>query len=200
MNKKSSFLIFFTVLAMLSFIIVSVSAQEIDVDSMDNAELMTLLHTIIQKLDQAEEAAATPEPTPTLTPVPAEIPQPELSDDTAELEALLMAIMQKLQQEKKTAAAPVSPAGTLVPVIDPESEPEYSIWENKKLQIESLPSYMFIQPTQAPKPEKPEHGGSKPTDGDSDHVPGTVCDPNFPDFCFWWPVDGEVVCVCGELG
>ena len=118
----------------------------------------------------------------------------------AELEVLLMAIMQKLQQEEKTAAAPVSPAGTLVPVIDPESEPEYSIWENKKLQIESLPSYMFIQPTQAPKPEKPEHGGSKPTDGDSDHVPGTVCDPNFPDFCFWWPVDGEVVCVCGELG
>ena len=156
MRNKNLFLILFLAVLMLMVSMVSVSAQ--NVDNMSNEELTTLLLQIMQKLEQSDEEAETPEPTPTPTPVPTEIPQPELSDDNAELEALLMAIMQKLQQEENTGTASEKPGGTPVPVSFPEEE-ENSIWDNKKLIIEGLPSYMFIQPTQAPKPEKHTPGG-----------------------------------------
>ena len=148
MRNKNLFLILFLAVLMLMASMVSVSAQ--NVDNMSNEELTTLLLQIMQKLEQSDEEAKTPEPTPTPTPAP------ELSDDKAELEARLTAIMQKLQQEENAGTATQKPAGTMVPVND---EPENEIWENKKLIIEGLPSYMFIQPTQPVKPE-PDGGGN----------------------------------------
>jgi len=148
MRNKNLFLILFLAVLMLMVSMVSVSAQ--NVDNMSNEELTTLLLQIMQKLEQSEEETETPKPTPTPTPAP------ELSDDKAELEALLTAIMQKLQQEENAGTATQKPAGTMVPVND---EPENEIWENKKLIIEGLPSYMFIQPTQPVKPE-PDGGGN----------------------------------------
>ena len=58
MNKKSRFLILFAVWAMLSFIIANVSAQEINVDSMDNEELTALIMQILNKLQQEEDPEA----------------------------------------------------------------------------------------------------------------------------------------------
>lgn len=115
--KRISILFFLSaVMFMLSFI--CVSAQEIDVDSMDNEQLTTLLLQILDKLQQEETPAA----------------------DTV--------------SEAKSSETPV-PTATLAPVI--ETEPEtmsFSVYENKKLTAEALPAYMFIRPTQPPKPER----------------------------------------------
>ena len=196
MSNKNLFLILFLAIVMLMASMVSVSAQ--NVDNMSNEELTTLLLQIMQKLEQSEEDAEIPDPIPTPTPVPTEIPEPELSDDRAELEALLTAIMQKLQLEEPDVVSEKY-AGVSVSAGEPEVKAENSIWENKKLIIEALPGYMFIQPTR-PVQSEPETGPQPDNRTEPTPVPGTVCDPNFPDFCFWWPVDGEVVCVCGELG
>ena len=195
MRNKRVFLIIFCVVMMLGFSIALVSAQ--DVDNMSNEELTTLLLQIMQKLDQKEEPAETPEPTPTPTPEPTKAPVPELSDDKAELEALLTAIMQKLDQKEGTETAPEKPAGTMVPAVDMAEKDENSIWDDKKLIIEGLPEYMFIQPTEAPKPEKPApkdgNPGGDPGGGDPHGCkPGCswVCAPNV----LW----GErCSCVCG---
>ncbi|MBQ6508157.1 MAG: hypothetical protein IJI07_01665 [Flexilinea sp.] len=153
-----------------------VSAQDIDVGGMDNAQLTELLLQIMQKLDQTEEPAETPKPTATPTPVPTNTPLPELSDDKAELEALLTAIMQKLQEEpEEPAAAPEIPA-VAAAVSETEAEPagdilSFTIYENKKLMIEKLPEYMFIQPTQPPKPDKPEKKDGSNNGGKKDRSP-----------------------------
>ena len=194
MSNKNLFLILFLAIVMLMASMVSVSAQ--NVDNMSNEELTTLLLQIMQKLEQSEEDAEIPDPIHTATPVPTEIP--ELSDDRAELEALLTVIMQKLQLEEPDVVSEKY-AGVSVSAGEPEVKAENSIWENKKLIIEALPGYMFIQPTR-PVQSESETGPQPDNRTEPTPVPGTVCDPNFPDFCFWWPVDGEVVCVCGELG
>ena len=171
------------------------SAQDIDIENMDNAQLTTLLLQIMQKLEQAEEVTETPEPTPTPTPIPTKVPQPELSDDKAELEALLTAVTQKLKQGEETETAPETPAETMVPASDPVDEPENSVWENKKLLIETLPSYMFIQPTVASKPEKSGSGEAEPQ-----HYNGEICGTDewgFP--CHWYlKLDGSYNCECGN--
>ena len=129
MNKGKISLIIFAVLAVLTVFIFSASAQQIDVDSMDNEQLTTLLLQILDKLQQEETPAA----------------------DTA--------------FEAKSSETP-APTATLAPVI--ETEPEtmsFSVYENKKLTAEALPAYMFIRPTQPPKPER--------GDGDTSESGGT---------------------------
>ena len=198
---KKTFLIIFAALLMLTVFIASVSAQ--DVDNMSNEELATLLLQIMQKLDESGKVTETPAPTPTPVPTPTSTPQPELPSDDAELEALLAAIMQKLQQgEDPEAEKPETPAGTMVPVSDIEEEPENSIWENKKLIIEGLPSYMFIQPTREPKQDS--------NGGQTEHYPGEICDydslacdmvDGIPVNCHpyrtWELVDGVWMCPAG---
>ena len=177
--KRSLFLILLAVLVMIMGSFAYVSAQ--DVDNMSNAELTTLLLQIMQRLDGSGEAAETPEPTATPTPEPTKTPQPELSEDKAELEALMIAIMQKLQQEEPGNASEKS-AGVPIPAGDPGEEAENSIWEDKKLIIEALPGYMFIQPTN-PEPE-PE---SKPN-----NTPTPVCP-----YPRTWGCDIHGNCACG---
>ena len=187
--KKSIILILSMVLVMIMGSFAYVSAQ--DVDNMSNEQLTTLLLQIMQKLEQSEETPETPEPTPTAKPVPTEIPELKLSDDKAELDALLMAIMQKLQLGENTGTAPQKPAGTMVPVSD---EPENDIWENKKLIIEGLPSYMFIQPTK----EEPNHGQGTQSEVVTEHYYGEPCSrPDVTDRdCFWADWDGTWACKC----
>ena len=181
---KKKLLIIFEALLMLTVTIVPVSAQS--VDEMSNGELTSLLFQIMQKLNQEEVTAEAPEPTPTPTPVPTETPLPELPSDDAELEALLAAIMQKLQQgEDPEAEKPETPAGTMVPVSDMEDEPENSTWKNKKLVIEALPGYMFIQPTKPSKPEPDNNDADKPK-------PTPVCPPPST-----WGCDIHGNCMCG---
>ena len=118
MRNRSICLLLFLIFAILVSSIASVSAQQIDVDHMNNEQLTTLLLQILDKLQQEETPAA----------------------DAA--------------SEAKSSETPV-PTATLAPVI--ETEPEtmsFSVYENKKLTAEALPAYMFIRPTQPPKPER----------------------------------------------
>ena len=191
MRNRSVLLVLFTVLALVIGLTASVSAQ--NVDNMSNEELTTLLLQIMQKLEQSEEPAETPEPTPTPTSVPTDTPQPELSGDRAELEALLMAVRQKLQQGQEPETAPETPSETMVPAEDPDDEPENSIWENKKLLIEALPSYMFIQPTKPSKPEKPGPEEAQPEHYENE--PGIDEIDGGP--CHWTLWEGKWYCMKG---
>ena len=55
MNKTRFILILLAVLALFTLLAGTAGAQEINVDSMSNEELMTLLQTIMQKLEQDTE-------------------------------------------------------------------------------------------------------------------------------------------------
>ena len=80
----------------------SVSAQDIDVDNLDNEELLALVQAIMQKLE---------------------------NEGSAEL----------------TAEEPEQPAVT---DFGEESGPDpvgFEIYKNKKIMVEALPAYMFIQ-------------------------------------------------------
>ena len=195
MKGKGFILVLLMVLLMMGISILTVSAQ--DVDNMDNEQLTTLLLQIMQKLDESGKVTETPAPTPTPVPTPTSTPQPELPSDDAELEALLAAIMQKLQQgEDPEAEKPETPAGTMVSVSDIEKEPENSIWENKKLIIEGLPSYMFIQPT---KEMKPETTSVSTTSGGEDDSHGFVWDDDV-EYCpppYHWECYPDR-CVCAS--
>lgn len=114
MNKRYFFLILIAVLSLLFIIAASVSAQDIDVNNMDNAELMALLQAILQKLETDDPQVITAE-----EPVPAAVPGTPAEPDT-----------------------------------DPVS---FEIYENKKLTVEALPAYMFIQkPTGGSKDDASE--------------------------------------------
>ena len=110
------------VLVVLVFTIASVSAQEdIDVDSMDNEQLTTLLLQILNKLQQEEAPAVETDP---------------------------------------ESVKPASEEATAVPAADPETIEEIfqiTIYDNKKLIVEALPEYMFIQ-----KPVGGSDGSSEP--------------------------------------
>ena len=127
MRNRRFFLVLSAVLAMFAFLFVSASAQDIDIEGMDNEQLTALLMQILTKLQQEEE------------------PETEISETPA------------------PTAAPVRAA-------DPEAIEEViqiTIYENKKLIVEALPGYMFIQPTQEPIPDS---NGSQP-----EHYPGEIC-------------------------
>ena len=71
MRKKDLFLIIISVLTLFVAPFVSVSAQEIDIENMDNAELLALLQAIMQKLeDDGSAESITEEPEPTASAIP----------------------------------------------------------------------------------------------------------------------------------
>ena len=173
MRKNIFIPVLLAVLVMLMVSLVSVSAQEIDVNSMDNEQLT----------------------------------------------ALLMQILYMLQQEEEPAADPAPEAGsqeTPVPVI--ETDPEmmiFSVYDNKKLTVEALPAYMFIQPTKPPEPEPQPESGSKPKQDTEpekgpEHYPGEICDydslacdnvggvpVNCHPYRTWELIDGVWMCPAG---
>ena len=118
--------------------------------------------------------------------------------DNAQLMALLQAIMEKLEDSGSGIQDPEQlSAGSGQQTEEggnqEAGERKFQIYENKKLILERMPDFMFIQ--NMPETEEPDKDKGKPTP-----VPGTVCDPNFPNFCFWTLQGGQVVCVCSELG
>ncbi len=166
--KRYRVLLILLILTVFTVSVLSVSAQDIDIDSMSNEQLMVLLQSIMQKLDQTEETDETDELTPAPVSAPESTPQPELNEDTL---------------------GPESPAGTMMPVSEPKAEPDISIWKNKKLTVEALPGYMFVQPTKEVKP-------------DNNPIPhdGEICGFDqwgFP--CHWYlKLDGSYKCECGN--
>ena len=162
MRYRSICLILFLIFSILVSSIASVSAQQIDVDHMNNEQLTTLLLQILDKLQQEETPAA----------------------DTA--------------SEAKSSETPV-PTATLAPVI--ETEPEtmsFSVYENKKLTVEALPAYMFIRPTQPPKPER-DHGRN----GDTSASGGTTSSEDCYIYCAnldWGNNESYAQCVKEHCG
>jgi hypothetical protein len=76
--------------------------------------------------------------------------------DNAQLLMLLQNIMQKLEQEDQTPEATAIP-----PLTDART---FQVYQNKKLIIESLPSYYFVNPTEVPEdPGKPGKPGNTPS-------------------------------------
>lgn len=67
MRKRTFFLIIISLLSMFTVSFASVSAQSIDVDSMDDAQLLALLQAILQKLED-DETDETPAAEPAETP------------------------------------------------------------------------------------------------------------------------------------
>ena len=157
---KRSFILLVIALSMMAVFSVSpVSAQEPDVDSMTNEELLLLLQSIMQKLEQDEPHSSEPTPGP-------------------------------------------------VAVKETETEPEgrlFRTYDNKKLIVEALPEYMFIQPTEAPKPEKKapnkeNNGGGSKDDHDDPGAcpPKTPCKPGSDIYCnHYITPEGKCVCMCG---
>lgn len=117
-----------------------------------------------------------------------------------ELTALLQQILTKLQQQEDPEA--VTPAETPGPRAAEET-PEFSIWENKKLIIEGLPEYMFIQKSSGNSEdtedtEDTEDSGEPggPSGPDKTPEPDTH---NCPEGCVWWcpPVQPSLLpCSC----
>ena len=182
--KKILVLVFIPIMFILA--VVSVFAQDVNADGMSNEELLTLLMQIMQKLEESDEETAAQHPIPLPTPTPTPTPQPGLTDDKEELEAILMAIMQKLQQDKENIET-ATPEKTTVPANDTEDAANV-IWENKKLLIEALPGYMFIQRITEPgrEPDRSNNNGSNnsgspelptilPTKSEIEEYEGTAC-------------------------
>ena len=104
-----------------------------------------------------------------------------------QLMQLLLQIMNRLESEgSEETPEPSAPMGpTATPTIVPTA---FSIYEIKKLIIEALPGYMFVQPEDEtePDPQKTPTGGKK--------TPEPVMHDCGP--CFWYcPPDGDL-CYC----
>ena len=156
--KRYMMMFLFMILTVFAIFIVPVSAQDIDISDMDNALLMELLQSIMQKLNEPEEEIPTPTPTaiPTPTATPEPIPDVSQIDNNEQLLALMQAIMQKLEANENggSAATPETESAvqelvvTLIPESIPESiieEVQHEIYENKKLILERIPDDRFIQ-------------------------------------------------------
>ena len=159
--KKYCFTLLIVIFSAIFVLSVSpVSAQETDIDSMTNEELLLLLQSILQKLDQDETSPETVEPSsPSPTPRP-------LAENNTETGIRL-----------------------------------FQVYENKKLIIEALPSYMFIQPTQEvsePDKNKENNDGKDDNDDNDDFCPPIEpCMPGSDDYCEQWVTpEGTCVCMC----
>lgn len=140
--KKPTFLIFLVLITMAA--VSAVSAQNIDVSSMDNAQLT----------------------------------------------ALLQQILTRLQQEGEPTAAPTAPA-------EPQT-PKFSVWLNKKLMIEALPSYMFVpKTTEEPEPPSGPKDPGKPKEDKYDPTIHTNGEPCTSDGAHWYFLGGEWRCMYG---
>ena len=115
MIKNSFLVIFAVVLAVFVFAFGSVSAQDVDLDSLSNEQLMMLLQSIMQKL----EADTNAEPT----------------DQAAETESDA--------SETKTAENTIpGPTEMTKPAAEKK---QFQIYENKKLIIGRMPDSMFVR-------------------------------------------------------
>ena len=138
--------VLFLALAILISTAASVSAQEIDISSLSEEQRTILLISLLQQMQQDNPdlipmlmPTATPVPTNTPTPVPNDMRLEDLNSD--QLNALLLSLLTQMQ-------LPQTPQ----PPTDTET---FRIYENKKLMIEELPGYMFIQKESTPEPEDP---------------------------------------------
>ena len=138
MIKNSFLVIFAVVLAVFVFAFGSVSAQDVDLDSLSNEQLMMLLQSIMQKL----EADTNAEPT----------------DQAAETESDA--------SETKTAENTIpGPTEMTKPAAEKK---QFQIYENKKLVIGRMPDSWFIRkPVQSEGDSQEDENDSNEGSSDS---------------------------------
>ena len=102
------------------------------------------------------------------------------SMDNEELSVLLQQILSRLEQTGSAGAEASETDPSAAPAASsaaPE-RPKFSIWKNKKLIVEAMPGYMFVQktteePDTTSGPNKP--GETKKKDNTGDHYTGEPC-------------------------
>ena len=135
----------FALLITSAFFVMSVSAQDINLDNMDDEQLMLLMQAISQKLQKNEESAG--EGSDTVTNEPSAADQAKGAEDTDQ-KTLRSSDPSGVSEKQVTRA------------IDAK---KYQIYENKKLIIGRMPDSMFVRkPTgdgggeEEPVPEDPK--------------------------------------------
>ena len=146
--KRRGLILLIGMILMIMVAASAVSAQDIDISSMDNTQLAALLQQILNKLQQEEDpGTVVPDETPALT----------------------------AEQQK----------------------PKHSIWDNKKLMIEALPSYMFV-PKVTEEPETgPQDPGKPKKENKYDPTIHTNGEPCTSDGAHWYFLGGEWRCMYG---
>ena len=130
-----------------------------------------LLIQLLQMQGTGNASAPTETPTPISTPIPALIPDPyeDLTDEQLKLLLIQLLLDQQGSDEAKQTVDEIAPA---VPTLETNTEmPENKIYELKKLIVEKLPEYMFIQPTTPSKPDKSENNNRNDNTGDKTPEP-----------------------------
>ena len=129
MKKHSMIKRFVVILSLLitsAFFFMSVSAQDIDLDNMNDEQLMLLMQAISQKLQKNEESAE--EGSDTVTNEPSAADQAKDAEDT----------------DQKTLQSS-DPSGVSEKQVTRAIEAKkYRIYENKKLIIGRMPDSMFV--------------------------------------------------------
>ena len=156
MGRKGLLIVLSVILVMTAIFVSSVSAQDVDISNMDNAQLMQLLQAIMLKLGSPDDPAAQ-------TVGTEEISEPE---------------------------------GTPVPDEYPEKS-AFSIWKNKKLMIEALPDYMFIQKIQNESENEQEPGKNQKPPNPPEHYENEPDTDEYGSPCHWTLWEGKWYCMKG---
>ena len=127
----------------------------------------------------------------------------DISDmDNAQLLQLLQAIMQKLEAADGSAAETIDsevssePAAAMIPAYDREVR-KFSIWENKKLMVEALPGYMFVQQNQDEPENEPDPGKQQKPPNPPEHYENEPGTDEYGSPCHWTLYNGKWYCMKG---
>ena len=126
MKKRTMIFLLAVILAMLAVSFAAVSAQDFDLDNMDDEQLMLLMQAISQKLQKNEESAE--EGSDTVTNEPSAADQAKDAEDTDQ-KTLQSSDLSGESEKQLTRAIEAK---------------KYQIYENKKLIIGRMPDSMFV--------------------------------------------------------
>lgn len=176
MKKRTMIFLLAVILAMLAVSFAAVSAQDFDLDNMDDEQLMLLMQAISQKLQKGGASAQ------------------EGSDMVKEDPSAA--------DQAKDAEAPDQKTQQTQPEISEVSDKQasraigakkYQIYENKKLVISRMPDSMFVRkPTGGGGEEEPEPEGPKTPEEEHNCLPGQTYE------CYTDIITGEYICSCGN--
>ena len=122
--------------------------------------------------------------------------------DNAELLQLLQVIMQKLEMPDNSAAETIDSedssgsAAAMIPADDHETM-KFSIWKNKKLIVEALPGYMFVQQDQDEPEDEPDPGKKQKPPNPPEHYENEPDTDEYGSPCHWTLYNGKWYCMKG---
>lgn len=148
-----------------------------------NDELLLQMFLMLQQMQQGSADNALE---PTATPLPTAAPQPEASFSNDEMLMQMYLMLQQMQQENTGNV----PADSFLPGSE-----QVSVYKNKKLIVESLPAYMFVQKQKPDKNPSTEEDTSTPAEDPKKdpHRPhewnSPICGDGDPAMWFCWKPD-----------